>query len=83
MMLQMNKTPSADITDSAALHCLKEVVTEFLEAIPKHYMVAVGTHGFCKATNEFAIIDKNGIVKTYYRPKRGIREYYDDRRKHR
>ena len=38
---------------------------------------------YSKATNEFAIIDKNGIVKTYYRPKRGIREYYDDRRKHR
>lgn len=38
---------------------------------------------YSKATNEFAIIDKKGIVQTYYSPKRGIREYYDDRRKHR
>jgi hypothetical protein len=37
---------------------------------------------YSKATNEFAIIDKHGIVKTYYRPTRGIYEYYNDRRNH-
>ena len=37
---------------------------------------------YSKATNEFVIVDKNGIVNTYYLPKNGIKEYYNDRRKH-
>lgn len=37
---------------------------------------------YSKATNEFAIISKNGTVNTYYYPKSGIQEYYKDRRKH-
>ena len=38
---------------------------------------------YSKKTNEFVIVDKNGIVKTYYYPKRGIAEFYNDRRNHR
>lgn len=38
---------------------------------------------YSKSTNEFAIINKNGIVTTYYHPARGIYEYYKDRRNHR
>jgi hypothetical protein len=33
-------------------------------------------------TNEFVIVDKNGIVRTYYYPKDGIKEFYKDRRRH-
>lgn len=29
-----------------------ELLPEFLEAIPKHSMIAIGTHGFCKAIRE-------------------------------
>ena len=31
-------------------------------------------------TNEFAIIDKHGIVNTYFKPDNGILYYYNDRR---
>lgn len=38
---------------------------------------------YSKKTNELVIVDKNGIVKTYFKPKSGIKEYYKDRRNHR
>ena len=38
---------------------------------------------YSKKTNEFAVIDKNGIITTYYHPRDGINEYYKDRRNHR
>jgi len=38
---------------------------------------------YSKTTNEFAVINKNGTITTYYHPDRGIYEYYKDRRKHR
>ena len=31
---------------------LDELLPEFLEAIPKHKMIAIGTHGFCKEISE-------------------------------
>ena len=37
---------------------------------------------YSKKTNEFVIVDKKGIVKTYYYPKKGIQEFYNDRRRH-
>ena len=37
---------------------------------------------YSKKTNEFVVVDKKGIVQTYYKPKDGIKEYYKDRRKH-
>jgi pyocin large subunit-like protein len=33
-----------------------------------------------KKTNEFVIVTKKGIATTYYHPKKGIQEYYKDRR---
>ena len=38
---------------------------------------------YSKKTNEFVTVNKKGIVQTYYYPKRGIYEYYKDRRNHR
>lgn len=38
---------------------------------------------YSKTTNEFVIVDKHGIVQTYYLPKSGIKAYYQDRRHHR
>ena len=37
---------------------------------------------YSKKTNEF-VVDKFGFIKTYYFPKKGIEEYYKDRRRHR
>lgn len=37
---------------------------------------------YSKKTNEFAVIDKKGYIKTYYYPKEGIKEFYKDWRKH-
>lgn len=37
---------------------------------------------YSKATNEFVIVDKKGKVKTYYFPKKGIKEFFNDRRRH-
>lgn len=35
------------------LRCgIDELLPEFLEAIPKHQMIAIGTHGFCKEISE-------------------------------
>ena len=31
---------------------IEELLPEFLEAIPKHSMIAIGTHGFCKEVSE-------------------------------
>ena len=31
---------------------VNELLSEFLEAIPKHCMIAIGTHGFCKEISE-------------------------------
>lgn len=38
---------------------------------------------FSKKTGEYAVINKFGIVTTYFKPKNGIQYYNDDRRKHR
>ncbi len=38
---------------------------------------------YSKKTNEFVIVDKKGVIKTYYYPKNGIKAYYEDRRRHR
>lgn len=37
---------------------------------------------YSKKTNEFVVVDKHGKIQTYYHPKRGILEFYLDRRKH-
>lgn len=37
---------------------------------------------YSKRTNEFVIVNKNGIIESYYYPSRGIYEYYKDRRLH-
>lgn len=38
---------------------------------------------YSKKTNEFVVVDKFGFIRTYYFPKKGIEEYYKDRRRHR
>ncbi len=38
---------------------------------------------YSKKTNEFAVIDKNGIVKTYFKPENGIKKYLKDKEEHR
>lgn len=37
---------------------------------------------FSKKTGEFAVVTKNGIVTTYFKPETGLKYYYDDRRQH-
>ena len=37
---------------------------------------------YSKKTNEFAVIDKNGIVKTYFKPANGIQKYLKDKEEH-
>ena len=37
---------------------------------------------YSKKTNEFAVIDKHGIVHTYFRPVDGVRKYLNDKEKH-
>lgn len=59
----------------------------FANRIDRQYHVSYvrkdgSTVKYSKKTNEFVIVDKNGLVKTYYKPKSGIKEYYKDRRKH-
>lgn len=38
---------------------------------------------YSKKTNEFAIIDKKGFVRTYFKPKNGIEKYLNDKEEHR
>lgn len=37
---------------------------------------------YSKKTNEFAVIDKNGFVRTYFKPENGIEKYLKDKEKH-
>ena len=37
---------------------------------------------YSKKTNEFAVIAKNGIVKTYFKPANGIQKYLKDKEEH-
>ena len=42
-----------DINVIPNIRCgIDELLPEFLEAIPKHSMIAIGTHGFCKEISE-------------------------------
>lgn len=69
------------------MHIMHEIMHSYLDRVDREnhisYIRKDGTTvKYSKSTNEFAIIDKNGIVTTYYHPARGIYEYYKDRRNH-
>ena len=37
---------------------------------------------YSKKTNEFAVIDKHGFVRTYFKPANGIKKYFKDKEDH-
>lgn len=37
---------------------------------------------YSKTTNEFAVINKHGVVQTYFKPANGIKKYLKDKEEH-